>query len=140
MDLPDHIKTKHFLVCDDYESMRTLITEELRAMGIEQITLAKSGKEGFSLIQSMNKVGRPIEFVITDLMMEDGSGLDLTAEIRKSVDPRVKSLPVLMLTSKAEISYVLQSLKAGVNNYIVKPWTQEDLTKRIAEVCSKLKI
>lgn len=140
MELPEHIKIKHFLVCDDYESMRTLVTEELRAMGIEHITLAKSGNEGYALIQSMNKLGRPIEFVITDLMMEDGSGLELTALVRKSPDPRVKSLPVLMLTSKAEINYVLQSLKAGVNNYIVKPWTQEDLAKRIIEVCNKLKI
>jgi two-component system chemotaxis response regulator CheY len=85
-------------------------------------------------------MGLAVEFVITDLVMDNGSGIDLTHKIRASSLPKINTLPILMLTSKADVKIVLESVKAGVNNYILKPWTQETLAKRIVEVCMKLKI
>lgn len=135
MALPAHIASKHFLICDDYESMRTMITDSLKQLGVTKISAAKSGNEGFKIIKDKMS-SDPVQFVITDLMMEDGNGIDLVKLIR--ADAGARQLPILMVTSKSEVSYVLESVKAGVNNYIVKPWALDDLSKRIVEVDEKV--
>lgn len=140
MSLSDHIKKKHFLICDDYESIRTLLLEDLRSLGVEKISTASSGNEALELMGTFLGINLPAEFLITDLVMDDGTGIELVKKIRKSTSPKISGVPVLMLTSKAEISFVVESAKAGVNNYIVKPWTKEELAKRITEVCAKLKV
>ena len=137
MQLPSNIKGKHFLICDDYESMQVMVSDSLKSLGVTKISLARSGNSGYKTILDKMTAGDPIEFVVTDLMMEDGSGIDLVKQIR--ANPATKALPVLMVTSKSEVSFVLESIKAGVNSYIVKPWAIEDLHKRIIEVDSKAK-
>lgn len=137
MELPGKIKEKHFLICDDYESMRVMITDSLKSLGISKISQAKSGNEGYQLILSKMAAGTPIEFVVTDLIMENGTGIELAKQIRGN--EATKGLPILMVTSKSEVNFVLESIKAGVNSYIVKPWAIEDLHKRIIEVDSKAK-
>jgi two-component system, chemotaxis family, chemotaxis protein CheY len=137
MELPIKIKEMHFLVCDDYESMRTMIVESLKSLGVQKITTANSGNEGFRIIQTHASSTDPIKFVITDLIMEDGTGIDLTRLIR--ANSTTQNLPILMVTSKSEVNYVLESVKAGVNSYIVKPWALDDLHKKIVEIDSKKK-
>lgn len=137
MELPSNIKDKNFLICDDYESMRTMITESLKSLGVTKITQAKSGNEGFKILLEKHAAGTPIQFVITDLLMEDGTGIELARQIRGH--ELTKGLPILMVTSKSEVNFVLESIKAGVNSYIVKPWAIEDLHKRIIEVDGKAK-
>jgi two-component system chemotaxis response regulator CheY len=137
MELPAHIKSKHFMICDDYDSMLVMMGDSLKNLGVTKVTAAKSGNKGFATILNKITEGNPIEFVVTDLMMDDGSGIDLVKQIRANAT--TKHLPVLMVTSKSEVSFVLESIKAGVNSYIVKPWTLEDLHKRIVEVDSKQK-
>jgi two-component system chemotaxis response regulator CheY len=137
MELPANIKAKHFLICDDYDSMLVMMGDSLKSLGITRITSAKSGNTGFKTILTKMTEGTPIEFVVTDLMMDDGSGIDLVKQIRANAT--TKHLPVLMVTSKSEVGFVLESIKAGVNSYIVKPWTPEDLHKRIIEVDAKQK-
>lgn len=136
MQLPDHIKSKHFLVCDDYASMRAMVSDSLRELGVVKITTANSGNQGFKVIREKLAID-PIEFVVTDLMMNDGSGIDLVKLIRS--DAAAKTLPVLMVTSQSEIASVLEAVKAGVNNYVVKPWAMEDLHKRIIESVEAVK-
>jgi two-component system chemotaxis response regulator CheY len=135
MELPKKIKEKHFLVCDDYESMRVMVSDSLRALGVSSITTASSGNEGFQILLDCQQRGVPVEFIVTDLMMENGSGIDLARAVRGN--PLTKHLPMLMVTSKSEVSYVLEAIKAGVNNYVVKPWSAEDLLKRLIEVDTK---
>ena len=137
MQLPANIKGKHFLICDDYDSMLVMVGDSLKSLGVTRITSAKSGNSGYQTILAKMTEGNPIEFVITDLMMDDGTGIDLVKQIRANA--ATKSLPVLMVTSKSEVSFVLESIKAGVNSYIVKPWTLEDLHKRIVEIDAKQK-
>lgn len=136
MELPAHIKLKHFLICDDYESIRVMITDSLKSIGVSTISQSISGNQGYAQVLA-NATKNPIEFIVTDLMMEDGSGIDLAKLIRSN--PETKHIPILMVTSKSEVNLVLDSIKAGVNNYIVKPWTPEDLCKKIVEIDKKLK-
>lgn len=118
-----------FLVTDDYESMRIMIADHLKQLGIERILFAKSGNEAMEVITSHLGSESQVEFLLTDLMMENGSGLDLVKAVR--ANPLTKKLPVLMITSKAEVGHVIECANAGVNNYIVKPWQLDDLAKKI---------
>ena len=77
------------------------------------------------------------DFVITDWNMPNMTGLELVQEIRK--DPELKHLPVLMVTAEAKKENVLMAIKAGVNNYIVKPFTAEVLKEKIEKIFSALK-
>jgi two-component system, chemotaxis family, chemotaxis protein CheY len=135
MELPPHLKTKHFLVCDDYESIRIMIVESLKSLGVTSISTAVSGNQGHQLIMDQLKTPNPIDFVITDLMMEDGSGADLARKVRAQLATR--HLPMLMVTSKSEVQFVLESIKAGINSYIVKPWELQDLHDKIVELFKK---
>ncbi len=129
--LPEAQRLLKFLVVDDYESMRIMVGDHLRQLGVENITFAVSGNEAYQVLKS--KAGKPdqINFILTDLIMENGTGIELVRSVR--ADATMKSLPILMITSKAEISYILEAAKAGVSSYIVKPWKIEDLAKKIVE-------
>jgi two-component system chemotaxis response regulator CheY len=126
-----------FLVTDDYESMRIMIADHLKQLGVKKIMFAKSGNEAVEVISS--NFGKPtqIEFLLTDMVMENGTGLDLVRAVR--AHPTIKKLPILMVTSKAEVNLVIEAVKAGVNNYIVKPWQLDDLSKKIVDSVAKAK-
>jgi two-component system chemotaxis response regulator CheY len=130
MSIPASLKAKHFLVVDDYESMRAMVSEELRKLGVTKITFASSGSEAVSKISQLDSTD-PVQYVLSDLVMENGNGIELTSQIRQKLNK--KNLPILMITSKAEIAYVLEAVKAGVNNYIVKPWEEEEFIKKLIE-------
>lgn len=126
LKLPAEIRALVFLVVDDYESMRVMISEHLRTLGVDKILFAESGSKAFEIIQSGPE---KIDFVLTDMVMEEGTGIELVKRLR--LDPKNKSLPILMITSKAEVTNVLEAVKAGVSNYLVKPWEMEELHKKI---------
>lgn len=134
--LPDVIRTKQFLVTDDYESMRMMIAEHLKQLGVEKILFAASGNEALGIIKKNQGGPQEIEFLLTDLVMENGTGLDLVKGVRAE---GFKGLPILMITSKAEVNLVIEAVKAGVNNYIVKPWQIDDLAKKIGDSWTKVK-
>lgn len=133
--LPKEIREKQFLVTDDYESMRIMIADHLKQLGVEKILFAKSGNEALSIIKQNYGKENQIEFLFTDLVMENGTGLELVKAVR--AEANFKHLPILMITSKAEVALVIECVKAGVNNYVVKPWQKEDLVKKIIDTFSK---
>jgi two-component system chemotaxis response regulator CheY len=135
--LPEEIRKLRFLVTDDYESMRIMIGDHLKQMGVENISFASSGNEALEFLKKNVNTPNSIEFVMTDLLMENGSGLDLVKGVR--AEPSLSKLPVLMVTSKAEVTYVVECVKAGVSNYVVKPWQIEDLGKKIIDSYNKSK-
>ena len=135
--LPDSVINMQFLVVDDYESMRMMIADNLKQIGVKKILFAKSGNEAVEIISSNFGTPTQIQFLMTDLIMENGTGLDLVKAVR--AHPTIKKLPILMVTSKAEVNLVIECVKAGVNNYIVKPFQLEDLSKKIVDSISKAK-
>lgn len=134
MELTAELKAKHFLVVDDYESMRTLIVDQLKKIGVTKITVASSGNNAIKKIMEVEE-SNPVQYVLADLMMEDGNGIELAAHIRQKLNK--KNLPILMITSKSEISYVLDAVKAGVNSYLIKPWEEKDFIKKLVEADKK---
>ena len=112
------------LTVDDFSTMRRIIRNMLRQLGYTNIVEAEDGAEALSLLQR-----EKVDFVISDWNMPNMSGLDLLKAIR--ADENLKPLPVLLVTAEALKENVVEALKAGVNNYVVKPFTAEVLKEKI---------
>jgi len=130
MALPD--RNIKILVVDDMATMRKIIKGLLDQLGFKNIDEAEDGNVALQKLRSGN-----YDFVITDWNMPNMTGLELVQEIRK--DENLKHLPVLMVTAEAKKENVLLAIKAGVNNYIVKPFTAEVLKEKIEKIFSALK-
>jgi two-component system chemotaxis response regulator CheY len=119
--MDQHMK---ILTVDDFSTMRRIIRNMLRQLGYTNIVEAEDGAEALSLLQR-----EKVDFVISDWNMPNMSGLDLLKAIR--ADANLKPLPVLLVTAEALKENVVEALKAGVNNYVVKPFTAETLKDKI---------
>ena len=135
---PSEVCSMHFLVVDDFESMRTMLSTHLKSLGVTKISAVSSGEEGYKFLLSKQPTDDSVKFVITDLMMENGTGIDLIKMVRE--DPTLKEIPILMVTSKSEMNYVLEAAKLGVDGYLIKPWQISDLHKKIYETMKKKKL
>ena len=118
------------LVVDDFSTMRKIIKAMLRRIGIKSIDDAEDGKVALNLLKS-----HPYNLVILDWNMPKMSGIDLLRSIR--TDEKLKLIPVLMVTSEAKESQIIVAVQSGASNYIVKPFTEATLIKKI---CAILKI
>ena len=117
------------LTVDDFSTMRRIIRNMLRQLGYTNIVEAEDGAEALSLLQR-----EKVDFVISDWNMPNMSGLDLLKAIR--ADEHLKPLPVLLVTAEALKENVVEAVKAGVNNYVVKPFTAETLKEKIDAIFS----
>jgi two-component system, chemotaxis family, chemotaxis protein CheY len=118
------------LVVDDFATMRKIVRNILKQIGFEDITEAEDGSVALRLIKSES-----VGLVVTDWNMPNMSGLDLLREIRQN--PQTASLPVLMVTAEGLKENVMDAVKAGVNNYVVKPFTAEVLQEKIETIFRK---
>lgn len=116
------------LVVDDSSTMRRIIKNTLQRLGYEDILEAEHGVEAWEL---MDKTPG-IEILITDWNMPEMNGLDLVKKVR--ADARYTSIPIIMVTTEGGKAEVITALKAGVNNYIVKPFTPQVLKEKLEVV------
>ena len=115
------------LVVDDFASMRNIIKGLLNQIGFQNIEEAKDGSTALEKL----KIGK-FDLVICDWNMPKVPGIEVLKAVRN--DPRLKDLPFLMVTAKAKKDNVMEAVKAGVNQYIVKPFTAETLKKKIEKI------
>lgn len=124
-------KNLQILIVDDQQSMRELTKHCLNQIGINQVTAAKSGEE------ALDKLGKAkFDLIISDWNMDGISGLELLTTIRSN--PVIKKLPFIMATGQKDKAQVMVAKEAGVNNYIVKPFSAADLRKRVEAVLGAL--
>ena len=112
------------LVVDDSSTMRRIISNTLGTIGQTDIVQAGDGVEGLAALEANPDVG----LVLSDWNMPNLNGLDFLKKIRET---RGKDLPVVMVTTEAEKSNVIIAIKAGANNYIVKPFTPDVLAEKV---------
>ena len=129
MPLNPKMKT---IVIDDMLTMRKIITKMLKQIGFTDLHEADDGATAWPMIEEGLNNGQPFEFIVSDWNMPKMSGLELLEKIRK--DERTKKLPFLMITAEAEQSNVLKVVKAGVSNFVVKPFTPETLKGKIDKI------
>ncbi len=127
--MPD-LKMK-ILVVDDFSTMRRIIKNLLRQIGYASIEEAEDGFQAYSKLK-----GGGFGFVVSDWNMPNMDGLELLKKIRS--DEELKDLPVLMVTAEAEKEKVVTAIQAGVNNYVVKPFTGEVLKEKMDKIFEKL--
>ena len=123
--MPD--QNMKILVVDDFATMRRIIKNILKQLGYTNVDEADDGQSALSKL----KVDK-FDFVITDWNMPNVSGLDLLKTIRS--DPDMKDMPVLMVTAEALKENIVVAVKAGVSNYIVKPFNAETLKEKIDKI------
>jgi two-component system chemotaxis response regulator CheY len=119
------------LVVDDFATMRKIVRNILKQIGFEDISEAEDGNAALRVIKN-EKVG----LVVTDWNMPNMSGLELLQEIRRN--GQTQKIPVLMVTAEGLKENVMEAVKAGVNNYVVKPFTAEVLQEKIETIFKKL--
>ena len=115
------------LVVDDYKTMVRIIRNLLKQLGFENIDEAADGKEALAKMKA-KKYG----LVISDWNMEPMTGYELLREVR--ADDKLKPTPFIMVTAESKTENVIAAKKAGVNNYIVKPFNAATLKGKIAAV------
>lgn len=119
------------LVVDDFSTMRRIIKNILREIGYTNVEEADDGSTALEKLKGGN-----FEFIITDWNMPNMPGIELLKAIRG--DDNLKDLPVLMVTAEAAKENVVDAVQAGVNNYIVKPFTAAALKERIDLILEKV--
>jgi two-component system chemotaxis response regulator CheY len=124
-------KSMKILVVDDFATMRKVIRNLLKQSGYENIVEAEDGLLALKVLKSQK-----VDFVISDWNMPNMSGLELLKSVR--ADEELKPLPFLMVTAEALQENVVAAVKAGVSNYIVKPFTSETLDEKIKKIMEKL--
>lgn len=122
---------KNVLVVDDVEMTRKIICKILNRIGFDSIFEADDGPEALSILEEF-----PIGLIITDWNMPQMSGLELLKKIR--ANPEHQHIPVLMITAEGQEEYLLAAVKAGADNYVVKPFRAETLKEQIETVFKKL--
>lgn len=115
------------LVVDDYKTMIRIIRNLLGQLGFSNIDEASDGKEA---LEKMKK--QKFGLVISDWNMEPMTGYELLREVR--ADDRLKSTPFIMVTAESKTENVIAAKKAGVNNYIVKPFNAATLKVKLSAV------
>jgi len=119
------------LVVDDFSTMRRIIKNLLRELGFTDVDEADDGKTALPIL----KQGR-IDFLITDWNMPGMSGIDLIRAVR--ADPNLAHIPVLMVTAEAKREQIITAAQAGVNGYVVKPFTAAVLKEKIDRIFERL--
>ncbi|MDR2172512.1 MAG: response regulator [Planctomycetaceae bacterium] len=110
------------LVADDSSTMRKIILRSLQAVGIKDVTEAADGSQAVEFFEP----GK-FDMVLTDWNMPGKTGLEVLKAIRAK-DPKI---PVIMVTTEAERSRVLEAIQAGVTDYLVKPFTSDTLREKL---------
>ena len=124
-------KDMKFLVVDDYSTMRRIVKNLLHDLGYANVTEADDGKTALPLLQNGS-----FDFLITDWNMPGMPGLDLLKAVRSN--DKLKKLPVLMLTAEAKREQIVEAAQAGVNGYVIKPFTAATLKEKIDKILAAL--
>ncbi|WP_416885834.1 chemotaxis response regulator CheY [Marinospirillum sp.] len=124
-------KDMKILIVDDFATMRRIIKNLLRDLGFNNTHEADDGQTAIPMLNTGN-----FDFVVTDWNMPGMTGFDLLKHIR--ADPDLKDLPVLMVTAESKKEQIIAAAQAGVNGYIVKPFTAAVLKEKIEKIFDRL--
>lgn len=119
------------LIVDDFSTMRRIIKNLLRDLGFTNTAEADDGKTALPRLKAGG-----IDFLVTDWNMPGMSGLDLLKAVR--ADPDLAKLPVLMVTAEAKREQIIMAAQAGVNGYIIKPFTAATLKEKIEKIFERI--
>lgn len=120
------------LVVEDTAPMRKLIASVLETMDVGMIYTAENGEQGYAQVRKVNP-----DIIIADWHMAPMDGIELTREIRHNTLSPNRMVPVILVTGYSAMNRVAEARDAGVTEFLVKPFSANDLAKRIAYVINK---
>lgn len=118
------------LVVDDMSTMRRIVKNILKQLGFSNMEEAENGQEALQKLKA-DTYG----FVVSDWNMPVMPGIEMLRAIR--ADDKLKHIPVLMVTAEAQKENLIEAIQAGVNNYVVKPFTAETMQEKINKIFNK---
>lgn len=124
-------KDMKILIVDDFSTMRRIIKNLLRDLGFTNTAEADDGLTALPMLQNGN-----YDFLITDWNMPGMTGIDLLKAVR--ADDRLKDMPILMVTAEAKRDQIVEAAQAGVNGYVVKPFTAAVLKEKIEKIFERV--
>jgi len=124
-------KDMKILVVDDFSTMRRIIKNLLRDLGFANADEADDGNTALPMLQT----GK-YDFLVTDWNMPGMTGIELLQHVRS--DDNLKTLPVLMVTAEAKRDQIVAAAQAGVNGYVVKPFTAAVLKEKIEKIFERI--
>jgi two-component system chemotaxis response regulator CheY len=119
------------LVVDDFSTMRRIIKNLLRDLGFTNTQEADDGNTALPMLQAGN-----FDFLVTDWNMPGMQGIDLLKAVR--ADAKLKTMPVLMVTAESKREQIIEAAQAGVNGYIVKPFTAATLNEKLQKIFERI--
>ena len=119
------------LIVDDFSTMRRIIKNLLRDLGFTNTVEADDGITAIPILNSGS-----IDFLVTDWNMPGMTGIDLLRHVR--ADEKLRSLPVLMVTAEAKREQIIEAAQAGVNGYVVNPFTALALQQKIEKIFERI--
>jgi len=120
-----------FLIVDDSPTMRRIVFNTLKRLGYNDITEAEHGAEALEKLRATEG----INFIVTDWNMPVMDGLAFVQQVRS--EATYSKIPILMVTTRSVKDDIIEAMKAGVNNYVVKPFTPDVLKAKIDLILSK---
>lgn len=124
-------KSMKILIVDDFSTMRKIERKILNELGFENVAEADDGSTALPLLENGD-----FDLVITDWYMQDMQGYDLLVAIRQN--PKLSRIPVMMVTAKVEQEELVKAAKAGLNGFIVKPFTAEALQAKMQRIFERI--
>lgn len=121
----------NILVVDDFSTMRRIVKNLLKELGFSKFDEADDGAVAWPMIQS----GK-YDFIVSDWNMPEMTGIDLLRHVR--ADANLKDTPFLLITAEAKRSQILEAAQAGVDGYIVKPFTAATLNEKIEKIFERV--
>jgi two-component system chemotaxis response regulator CheY len=115
------------LVVDDFATMRRIVRNILKQLGFTNIVEADDGTTALEIMKADK-----IDLVLCDWNMPKVSGLDLLKQMKADSD--LKDIPFLMITAEAQKQNIIEAVKTGVSNYIVKPFTADTITEKLKKI------
>lgn len=123
----------NILVVDDFPTMRKIVKSVLKQLGYQNIVEAEDGQLALNILNT----NANIEFIVSDWNMPNMTGIELLKTVRAHKDARIKALPFLMVTAEADKDNIVEAVKSGVNNYIVKPFNAATMKEKIDKIFIK---
>ncbi|BBN59256.1 chemotaxis response regulator CheY [Hydrogenovibrio marinus] len=124
-------RNMNILVVDDFSTMRRIVKNLLKELGFSKFDEADDGANAWPMIQT----GK-YDFIVSDWNMPQMTGIDLLRHVR--ADAKLKDTPFLLITAEAKRSQILEAAEAGVDGYIVKPFTAATLNAKIQKIFERV--
>jgi two-component system, chemotaxis family, chemotaxis protein CheY len=124
-------KNMRILIVDDFSTMRRIVKNLLNDLGFTNTAEAEDGASGLAALKASK-----FDFVVTDWNMPGMNGIDFLRAIR--ADATYGKIPVLMVTAEAKREQIIEAAQAGVNGYIIKPFTAQTLEEKLNKIFERL--